>query len=80
MAEKTKNTERGRVELLIPRLEVRGEETVYIGINGKGYLIPRGKKTMVPPEVKEEYERKLVALEHLQETKARELEKAKTGQ
>ena len=28
-----------------------------MGINGVNYLLPRGKKSMVPPEVAEEIER-----------------------
>lgn len=27
--------------------------TIFVGVNGKGYYVPRGKSVMVPPEVAE---------------------------
>ncbi len=27
--------------------------TLYVGVNGRGYYVPRGKATLVPPEVAE---------------------------
>lgn len=56
MAEKkTKDNE--RVEIFIPRGADRDEPNHFIGINGKNYLLPKGKKSMVPPEAKAEYDR-----------------------
>ena len=41
-----------RTTVYIPKMP--GEDaTVYVGVNGKGYLIPRGKRTEVPVEVAE---------------------------
>lgn len=32
--------------------EVSGEDPcIYVGLNGKGYMIPRGKRTVVPKPV-----------------------------
>lgn len=56
MAEQTtKKAE--RVELFIPRGAANEEPIIMIGINCKQYILPRGKTSMVPPEVKAEYER-----------------------
>ena len=73
----TKSKKDNRVELFIPRPDGPGEQSVYIGINGKGYVIPKGQKVMVPPEVKEEYDRRNAAIEHLRDTRQKELEKSK---
>ena len=54
MAEKKKDE---RVELFIPRGSDRDDPNYFIGINGKNFVLPKGKKSMVPPEVKAEYER-----------------------
>ena len=50
-----------RVELSIPRGREKGDSDVTIGINGKMYILPRGKKSLVPPEVAAEYERSVRA-------------------
>lgn len=62
MAEQ-KNAE--RVALYIPRGAANEEPNFIIGINGKKYILPRGKTSMVPPEVKAEYDRSLEAQEAL---------------
>ena len=77
MKSKTDKKPTERVELFVPRPEGRGEESLYIGINGKNYIIPRGKKCYVPPAVKAEYERRLAAEERLHKTVTEELEKSK---
>ncbi len=46
-----------RVEIFIPRGADREDPNLFVGINGVNYLLPRGKKSMVPPEVAEEIER-----------------------
>ena len=42
-----------RIKLPLTR---RQKEDVFVGINGKTYLIQRGKEVMVPPGVKEIWE------------------------
>lgn len=66
MATETKKD--NRVELFIPRGSANDEPNLVIGINGKNYVLPRGKKSFVPPEVAAEYERSVKAQEKLDET------------
>jgi len=47
----------GRVELRIPRNSADEEQNVFISVNGKNFLIPKGQTVLVPPEVAEEYHR-----------------------
>lgn len=56
MAEKKAKAE-DRVEMFVPRGSERDEPNLFIGINGKNYLLPKGKKSMVPPEAKAEFDR-----------------------
>ncbi len=44
----TKQTNDERVEVLIPRGGEREDPNLYVGVNGVGYLLPRGKKSLVP--------------------------------
>ena len=43
--------EEKRVEVFIPRGSDREDPNLFVGINGMSYLLPKGKKSMVPPEV-----------------------------
>lgn len=45
------------VEVYIPKGSPKDDPNLFVGINGKNWLLPRGKKSMVPPEVKYEIER-----------------------
>jgi len=54
---KTNENKAGRVELRIPRNSADEEQNVFISVNGKNYLIPKGQNVLVPPEVAEEYYR-----------------------
>lgn len=47
----------GRVELRIPRSSADEEQNVFISVNGKNFLIPKGQTVLVPPAVAEEYYR-----------------------
>ena len=64
----TTKTAASRVEVSVPRGPERGDPNVFIGINGMSYLLPRGKKSSVPPEVAHELERAERARERLDET------------
>ena len=46
-----------RVEIFIPRGGDREDPNLFVGINGVNYLLPRGKKSMVPAAVAREIER-----------------------
>ena len=46
-----------RVELYIPRGNANDDPNFTIGFNGKLYIVPKGKKSLVPREVAKEYER-----------------------
>lgn len=51
----------GRVPLFIPRAAANDEPNAFISVNGVGYLLPKGKTSMVPPYVRAEYERSVAA-------------------
>lgn len=49
--------ENGRIEVSVPRGAEREDPNLFVGINGMSYLLPKGKKSQVPPEVAWEIER-----------------------
>lgn len=55
MNQKTKEQE--RIELSIPRAGDREDPNLFVAVNGVNYLLPRGKKSAVPPCVAAEIER-----------------------
>lgn len=58
-----KNKNDKYVEILVPRGYENEDPNFYVSVNGKNYIIPRGKKTMVPKYVKKEYDRAMRAQE-----------------
>ena len=52
-----------RIEIFIPRGSDREDPNLFVGINGVNYLLPRGKKSMVPKAVAREIERSGRAVE-----------------
>lgn len=56
-----------RVELYIPKGAANDDPNQFISVNGVGYLLPKGKKSMVPLHVKEEYERSVAAQSKMDE-------------
>ena len=50
-----------RVKLLIPRGASNEDPNLFISVNGVNYLLPRGKKSMVPPHIKAEIDRAAAA-------------------
>ncbi len=68
MSKTNANTET-RVELSIPRGAEREDPNLFVGINGEGYLLPRGKSSLVPPAVAAEIRRSWRAREALDETR-----------
>jgi hypothetical protein len=65
------------VDLFVPKGYVNEEETLFISVNEKNYLLPRGKTSRVPLCVKEEYDRAMRAQQKLDEKSSALLEKAK---
>ena len=57
-----------RIEVFIPRGGDRADPNLFVGINGVNYLLPRGKKSMVPPAVAEEIARSDRAADRLYES------------
>ena len=37
-----------KVEVFIPRDGLSNETTYFVGVNGVNYILPRGKKSLVP--------------------------------
>jgi hypothetical protein len=64
MAEKNSDL----VEITVPRGNEKDEKNLLISVNGKNYILPRGKKSKVPAHVAAEVERSFRAQEKLDET------------
>ena len=65
------------VDLFIPKGYANDEPNHFISVNGKNFILPRGKTSKVPPYVKEEYERSQRAQEALDAKSEALLEKTK---
>ena len=82
MANETKNTEKNegkkpeKVDLFIPRGPSIEDPNVIISVNGKNYVLPKGKTSKVPAFVKYEYDRALKAKEAMDVRSAEMVEKA----
>ena len=61
MSDKTENKTAKRVKLFVPRGASNEEQNLFISVNGKNYLLPRGKESSVPAEVAAEYNRAMRA-------------------
>ena len=61
-----------RVPITIPRGDKRDDPNLFVSINGVNYLLPRGKTSLVPPEVAQEVRRSWEA-ERLMDEHAQEL-------
>ena len=57
-----------KVKLFVPRGAANDEPNLLIIVNGKNYLLPRGKESEVPEEVAYEYNRAQRAQAKLDET------------
>ena len=54
-----------KVEIYIPKGQANEDPNFLISVNGVNYLLPRGKKSMVPAFVAAEYNRSVEAQEAL---------------
>ena len=64
------------VDLFVPKGFANEDPNEFISINGKNYVLPRGKTSKVPACVKEEYDRSVRAQEKQDENSDKLLEKA----
>ena len=46
-----------KVEIFIPKGYANDEPNLFVGVNGKNFLLPKGKKSMVPKYIAEEIRR-----------------------
>jgi hypothetical protein len=67
----------GYVDLFIPKGYANDEPNYFISINGKNFILPKGKTSKVPQYVKDEYDRAMRAQEALDAKSEALLEKAK---
>lgn len=65
------------VDLYVEKGFANDDPNEFISINGKNYVLPKGKTSKVPPAVKAEYERSRRAREKQEENADKLLEKAK---
>lgn len=56
-----------RVSVTIPKGFANEEPNVLVSVNGVNYVLPRGKTSLVPPEVAWELERAVKAQQRLDE-------------
>ena len=76
MAE-AKNKADNRVELFVPKGYANDDPNLFISVNGVNYLLPKGKKSMVPDFVAEEYYRSTKAQDKADETMEQMLDASK---
>lgn len=67
----------GYEEIFIPRARANEEVNLFIGVNGVNYILPKGKRSVVPTFVADEYRRSLEAQDRLDEYIDRQIEQAK---
>ena len=65
-----------KVDLFIPRGPSIEDPNVIISVNGKNYVLPKGKTSKVPDFVKYEYDRALRAKEAMDVHSAEMVDKA----
>ena len=53
----TEEVKDDRVEVFIPKGQANEDPNLFVSVNGKNYLLPRGKMSKVPPEMAEEMRR-----------------------
>ena len=66
-----------RVEVFVPKGYANDDPNLVIGINGVNYVLPRGKKSVVPDFVAAEFYRSQKAQDRLDETMAQMQEASK---
>lgn len=69
-----KNKKDSRVEVFVPKGYANDEPNLFVSVNGVNYLLPRGRKSLVPPAIAAEIERSRKAQEKMDENVDRLLE------
>ena len=64
-----------KVEVFVPKGYVNDEPDLFVSVGGVNYLLPRGRTSLVPPEVAYEVERSRKAQEDLDRKISRLLER-----
>ena len=64
-----------KVEVFVPKGYVNEEPNLFVSVGGVNYLLPRGRTSLVPPEVAYEVERSRKAQEDLDRKISRLLER-----
>ena len=72
-----KTVKEDRVEVFVPKGYANDEPNLFIGVNGVNYLLPKGKKSLVPAYVAEEFYRTQRAAEKQDEDIEQMLEASK---
>ena len=73
----TENVKDTRVEVLVPKGYANDEPNLFVSVNGVNYLLPKGKKSLVPAHVAAEIERSKRAAEVQDEKMEQMLEASK---
>lgn len=66
-----------RVEVFVPKGYANDEPNLFVSVNGVNYLLPKGKKSLVPAHVAMEIERSKRAAERQDEKMEQMLEASK---
>lgn len=70
-------TTTNREDIFIPKGYANDDPNLFVSVNGKNYILPKGKTSSVPKHVAEEIKRSLKAQEIQDENAEKLLEKAK---
>ena len=73
----TESVKDNRVEIFVPKGYANDDPNMFISVNGVNYLLPKGKKSMVPDFVAAEFYRSQKAQESLDEKVEQMLEASK---
>ena len=65
------------MEVFIPKGYANDEPNLFVSVNGVNYLLPKGKKSLVPPAIAAEIERSRKAQEKMDENIDQMLEASK---
>ena len=66
-----------RVEVFVPKGYANDDPNLFVSVNGVNYLLPKGKKSLVPAYVAAEIERSKRAADKQDEKKEQMLEPSK---
>lgn len=73
----TEKAKENREEIFVPKGYANDEPNLFISVNGVNYLLPKGKKSMVPDFVAAEFRRSQKAQERLDQNMEQMLEASK---